>query len=244
MLWSTPRSRSTAFLRMMIERGDFTAINEPFTYVTRFGLADIGGKRLTTAREVIAELRRLASAGPVFAKETTNQSYPEVLSDQRFLGEDAHHAFLIRHPRETISSYLAIREDAPLHEMGFESLYNVYTEISALNGRDPLIIDADDLMSRPADIISAYCAHAGIDFRPQALNWRPSDRVEWQPSKIWHTDVAASSGIGITQGRPRPDPGKQPLFGAYLDYHLPFYQMLYRRRLRPESEMARTASGR
>jgi hypothetical protein len=29
MLWSAPRSRSTAFYRMMIERGDFTAVHEP-----------------------------------------------------------------------------------------------------------------------------------------------------------------------------------------------------------------------
>jgi hypothetical protein len=237
MLWSTPRSRSTAFLRMMIERGDFTAVNEPFTYVTRFGFADIGGKRLTTAHGVIAGLRRLAAAGPVFVKETTNQWYPEVLSDRRFLGEDAHHAFLIRHPRETISSYLAIREDAPLHEMGFESLYTMYTAVSELTGRDPLVIDAGDLMSRPADIISAYCAHAGTDFRPHALNWSPSDRLEWEPSRIWHTDVAASSGLGITADRSRPDPEKQPLFSAYLDYHLPFYQMLYQRRIKPESAM-------
>jgi hypothetical protein len=31
MLWSSPRSRSTAFFRMMAERGDFTAVHEPFS---------------------------------------------------------------------------------------------------------------------------------------------------------------------------------------------------------------------
>jgi len=30
MLWSAPRSRSTAFYRMMIERGDFTGVHEPW----------------------------------------------------------------------------------------------------------------------------------------------------------------------------------------------------------------------
>jgi len=30
MLWSAPRSRSTAFYRMMIERGDFTASTNLF----------------------------------------------------------------------------------------------------------------------------------------------------------------------------------------------------------------------
>jgi hypothetical protein len=39
-------------------------------------------------------------------------------------------------------------------------------------------VDAGDLMSRPADTIKAYCAHVGIDFRPHALTWQPSDRPE------------------------------------------------------------------
>jgi hypothetical protein len=43
MLWSAPRSRSTAFYRMMIERGDFTGVREPFSRVEVFGAADRGG---------------------------------------------------------------------------------------------------------------------------------------------------------------------------------------------------------
>jgi len=30
MLWSAPRSRAAAFYRMMIERGDFTGVDEPW----------------------------------------------------------------------------------------------------------------------------------------------------------------------------------------------------------------------
>jgi hypothetical protein len=49
MLWSAPRSRSTAFYRMMTERGDFTAIHEPFSNVAIFGHTEIGDKPLATA---------------------------------------------------------------------------------------------------------------------------------------------------------------------------------------------------
>ena len=41
MLWATPRSRSTAFFRMMAERGDFTVVHEPFSYLAEFGYADV-----------------------------------------------------------------------------------------------------------------------------------------------------------------------------------------------------------
>jgi hypothetical protein len=32
-------------------------------------------------------------------------------------------------------------------------------------------------------------------------------------------------------GRRRPDVEQNPLLGTYLDYHLPFYDQLYQRRL-------------
>jgi len=40
-----------------------------------------------------------------------------------------------------------------------------------------MVVDSEDLMTRPAAIIQAYCARAGIDFRPEALTWQPSDRL-------------------------------------------------------------------
>jgi hypothetical protein len=231
MLWSAPRSRSTAFYRMMIERGDFTGVHEPFSNVTIFGSVDISGKRLATVPEVIAELRALATAGQVFIKETTDRSHPEVLADRRFLAEDAQHTFLIRHPRETVRSYLAVRPDPRMDEIGFETQYEVYTEVSRLTGRDPLVVDAGDLMNRPADIVKAYCAQVGIDFRPEALRWQPSDRPEWQSFRHWFTDVAASSGLAEVPGRRSPDAGQHPMLDTYVEYHLPFYEKLYQRRL-------------
>jgi hypothetical protein len=42
MLWRVPRSRSTAFFRMMAERGDFTVVHEPFSYLVMHGHTDVG----------------------------------------------------------------------------------------------------------------------------------------------------------------------------------------------------------
>jgi len=89
MLWSAPRSRSTAFYRMMIERGDFTGVHEPFSRVEVFGAADIGTRALATVPEVIAELRSLAATRQVFVKDTTDRRHPGALADERFLAEDA-----------------------------------------------------------------------------------------------------------------------------------------------------------
>lgn len=231
MLWSAPRSRSTAFFRMMVERGDVTGVHEPFSHLAAFGYADIGDRRPATAPEIIAELRSLGTTSQVFIKETTDRRYPEVLADRPFMAEDAQHTFLIRHPRETIASYLAIRPDAAIHEIGFEAQYEIFAEVRRLTGRTPVVVDAGDLMNRPADIVKAYCAHVGMDFRPDALTWQPSDRPEWRKFGDWHTDVATSSGLAKGLSRGSPDTGQHREIGRFLDYHLPFYQRLHRQRL-------------
>jgi len=192
---------------------------------------EINGRPLATAPEVIAELRSLAATRQVFIKDTTDRRHPEALADRWFLAEDAQHTFLIRHPRETIRSYLAIRPNPRIHEIGFEAQYEVYTKVRRLTGRDPLVVDAGDLMNRPADTIKAYCVHVGIDFRPHALTWQPSDRPEWQPFRHRFTDVAASSGLTEVTSRRSLDAEQHPMLGTYLEYHLPFYQRLYQRRL-------------
>jgi Sulfotransferase domain len=242
VLWSSPRSRSTAFFRMMIERGDFVAVHEPFSYLAEFGHVDVDGTRLTSAPELLAGLRSLAARRPVFIKETTGRRYPEVLADRQFMAQDARHTFLIRHPRETIASRRVIDPRPTLEKIGFESQYEVFAAAAAATSTaatdsagGPVVIDSADLVARPAAIIAAYCERVGIDFRPEALTWEPSDRPEWELSRSWHSAVAASSGFGHVpgpdRGAPDSDIEQDRLLGGYLNHHLPFYQRLYARRL-------------
>lgn len=237
MLWSAPRSRSTAFFRMMAERGDFTVVHEPFSYLAEYGRADVAGTRVTSVAALFGVLSRLASSRQVFVKETTGKRYPEVLSSRSFLGADAVHTFLIRHPRETIASYHALSPGAPLHKIGFESLHEIYVAVARLTGRSPTVVDAADLMRWPHAVIEAYCARVGIPFLPGALRWRPAQRPEWEPSRRWHAEVAASGGFGDveagTAGQPGLDVERDPVSAAFLRHHLPYYEALHARRLAP-----------
>jgi hypothetical protein len=167
----------------------------------------------------------------VFAKETTGRRYPEVLGDAGFLGSDARHAFLIRHPRETIASYHALSPSAPREKIGFESLHEVFCSVARLTGADPLVIDAADLVRSPAAVVAAYCAWAGIGYLPEALTWSPGGLPEWELSREWHRDVAASSGLGSVAAGGGLDVEGHPVLSAYLDYHLPYYEALHARRL-------------
>jgi hypothetical protein len=79
-LWSAPRSRSTAFERMMMERGDFRVVHEPFSHVADFGTADVDGTTVHDEAELIAALQALP--GRSFFKDTTDFLYPRLLTDE------------------------------------------------------------------------------------------------------------------------------------------------------------------
>lgn len=219
---------------MMIERGDFTAVHEPFSYLAEFGYADLAGTRVTSAAALLDGLRRLAAGRPVFVKETTGKRYPEVLGDEEFMTRDAVHTFLIRHPRETIASRYPLDPGAAVDKVGYESLFELFTEAARRTGHDPVVIDAADLVASPAAIVRAYCERVGITFLPQALTWSPEDRPEWTLSSRWHAEAAASTGFApapATESDPGVDVERHPVLSGYLARHLPFYAELHARRL-------------
>jgi hypothetical protein len=145
-LWSAPRSRSTAFERMMIERGDFTVVHEPFSHLVDFGVARVVDRDVRSERALIDALRALP--GNVFFKDTTDFHYPGLLADGAFL-RYAVHTFIIRHPREVIASHLALNPDLDRDEVGIERLYGIYEAVVRAGTRDPVVVDSDDLIDRP-----------------------------------------------------------------------------------------------
>jgi hypothetical protein len=228
-LWAVPRSRSTAFFRMMVERGDHTVLHEPFSNRAEFGTVEVAGRRASSEAEVIDAIRGLA--GPVFFKDTTDERYPDVLADEAFLARDARHTFLIRHPRHTIRSYAALNPAVARAQIGTETLYELFGRVRDLTGTVPLVLDGDDLVEHPAELVAAYCAAVGIPARPDALAWRPEDRAEWRPTARWH--VAASRSAGFTR-TPASGPAVEddPVLADHLRHHTPFYDELARHRLR------------
>jgi len=230
-LWSAPRSRSTAFFRMMTERGDFQVVHEPFSYLAEFGESAVAGRVARSEPELLGALRALAGRWPVFFKDTTDERYPGVLADQAFLAADAVHTFIIRHPRDTIASYHAVNPKVVSHQIGFEAQYEIYRAVHAATGAPPLVIDADDLVARPQATVRAYCAAVGIGYLPQALRWQPGSRPEWQPTRRWHVTASVSTGFASPGGDYQLDVAAHPVLGGYLRHHLPFYEAMHARRL-------------
>lgn len=238
-LWSAPRSRSTAFARMMAERGDRTVVHEPFSQAVDFGEVKVGDRIAHTEQEVLAALRAIAAEEPVFFKDTTDFHYPALLADQEFLA-GATHTFIIRDPAEAIASHYALNPELGRDEVGFARLHEIFAAVRAATGATPVVIDSADLLDRPADTVRAYCSAVDIPFRPEALNWQPGMRPEWQATSRWHRSTSATAGFtgagtGSAHGSDRSAEivAANPVLRGYLEYHRPFYEQLRVAALRP-----------
>lgn len=224
-LWSAPRCRSTAFARMMAERGDYTVLHEPFSHVINFGESEVGDHLVRSEQQLIPALRRLAQDSPLFFKDTTDFYYPCLLSDRDFLASVVH-TFLIRHPTEAIASHYLLHPGLQRDEIGFAWLAEIYDAAAEAAGFPPVVIESADLVARPHETVRAYCHATGIPFMPEALSWQPGMRQAWQRTSRWHQTASMTSGFVPTQPPGLTEVETNPVLAGYLEYHLPFYLRL------------------
>ena len=248
-LWAHSRSASTAFLRMMIERGDVVALHEPFLALTEGATVTVpapGGASLAapgagaatapgddglvarSGRELVGHLAELGRERPVFVKEVLDYRYEYVFRHSGELGWMTH-AFLVRDPRQAISSHFAMKPAVTCPEIGYEWLWELFQLMRSASGRQPLVIRSEDLLRDPAAEIKAFCEAVGLPFLPDALCWTPGDRPEWQRHRSWHLDTMRSSGFTIGGGNAyQATVDNHPLLRSYYDYHYPFYERIIR----------------
>ena len=130
-----------------------------------------------------------------------------------------HFTFLIRHPRRSIPSYFRCTVP-PLDavtgfyhfmpsEAGYDELRRLFDYLKdegiiGGNSQVPItVIDADDLLDKPAEIIEEYCKQVGIEYTPDMLRWEDEENQEYAVKTFekwngFHDDV-----IGSTYLKPR-----------------------------------------
>jgi hypothetical protein len=229
-LWSAPRARSTAFFRSMAERGDLTVLHEPFGNLQDYGETEAGEQAFGSPASLLAWLHDQPSSRDVFLKDTMDHQHDEVLADRRFLA-GARHAFLIRRPEEIAASYYALFPPMTINAIGMERLCEMQAAIAAAGGAPPVVIDSDDLVTRPAATMAAYCAAVGLPFNPQALTWDPGEQPAWRRSARWHADTSNSTGFERHERAYRHTVENSGKLARYAAHHRPFYEQLYAQRM-------------
>lgn len=238
-LWTYPRTISTAFERVMMERGDHEILHEPFSY-----LYYVHEQKATIPQEFVDSdhpvtypaikemIFETARKGPVFFKDMAAHCFDHLQKDREFIARLSN-TFLIRDPAKTIASFYALNADVSLAEIGCEQLYRLYRNVESTIGSPPVVVDADDLEDDPAATMAAYCERVGIEFMPDSLTWSPQGSKKWKIWEKWHRDAARSSGIVKNLETFEETVDNNAHLRGYYDHHLPFYEKMHRGRVRP-----------
>jgi len=229
-MWAHSRSASTAFGRMMIERGDVTVVHEPLLALTQASEVEVpapdGGSVLARSeRELLARLEHAGQSRPVFIKEVLDYRYPYLIDHPDEIAGMTH-TFIVRDPRQAISSHYAVKPTVTCPEIGYERLHELFQLTWSVTGRKPLVIRAERLVREPTAVIRAYCEAVGLPYLPQALRWQPSDRPEWQRHRAWHVDAIASAGFEDRQHRYPVTVDNNATLKSFYEHHYPFYQSI------------------
>ncbi len=230
-LWAAPRSISTAFERIFVEREDFEVYHEPFAASYYFSeqrrsnrYPDEETKEEYLPENVLAEILA-AKDKPVFFKD---MAYHTVgFRDQEFV-ERFQNTFLIRDPKQTLVSFYKMWPDFTLEEAGHEQLYKLF-ECAVEAGQEPVVVDAAEFSANTESMMAAYCEKLDVPFDPEALSWEEREVPEWQAWDEWHTDAQESTSIEELPQKEVTLP--EELQEAY-EHSLPYYEKLYDRRLR------------
>jgi hypothetical protein len=201
-MWSGPRNISTAMMRAWGNRRDTVVIDEPFY---AFYL-QATGKQHPAAEEVIAtgetNWRKIIVqlTGPIpngkrifFQKQMTHHLLPEI--DREWL-RSVTNCFLIRDPREVISSYLKKREDPALEDLGFVQQAEIFDFVRRKTVEVPPVLDAKDVLQNPGRTLRLLCEAVGVGFSESMLSWPPGLRdTDGIWARHWYGEVAKTTSF-------------------------------------------------
>lgn len=238
-LWCHARARSTAMGRMMFERGDHQVFDEPFARPYYFSDQRISPRRTDVSPDpdlrfdhILRQVLDAAADKPVFVKDHAYHVVRHVTPAFLALFRNS---FLIRDPNEALPSLFARMPDMSDEETGYAALVTMVEAVER-TGETPVVIDAADIVARPQETVSAWCAAVGLRYRPDALSWQPgipdAFGANWWGDPSWHRHLSASTGFSENRQRDYPSPDDHPRLRRACKSCLPHYHKLRRLRLR------------
>jgi hypothetical protein len=246
MLWSLPRSISTAFEHSIQTLPGVRAFHEPFSAAFYLGeemkspryhgVPPIPNRRY---RDVVSLLETGdPSSTAYFAKD---MAYA-IADDYGLLPKGYTHSFLVRDPRKSIPSLFKILQSRKIkHWTSFlpeEFDYQALTELRdhlKSQGQHCPIIDADDLLANPAATMQAYCEAVALTFDRSMLTWDASSSHDrWAVWGVeWYETLTGSTGFIAPPPQVEPDLTVLPANVQDTIYTaLPIYEALRAERLR------------
>lgn len=199
-MWSGPRNISTAMMYSFGNRTDCLAWDEPFY---AFSLVNHGNEHpmrdeIIAANDsdwdkLVAKCTSPAAKPVFYQKHMTHHMLPGF--DRSWIHKVTN-AFLIRAPERVLASYTRKWVDVSLRDIGFVEQAEIFDAVAQRLGRAPPVIDAEDVLKNPQEILEQLCKACGIAFDKAMLEWpkgpKSFDGV-WAPH--WYNAVWESAGF-------------------------------------------------
>ena len=137
--------------------------------------------------------------------------------------------FLIRQPREMLTSLLNVIPQPTLSDTGLPQQLELFNRIVTCDGSQPPVLDSRDVLENPEAMLRALCAHIDIPFTDRMLRWAPGRR---ESDGIWaeHWYASVERSTGFQPYRPKDDE-VPPSFQSLLDDCNAIYEELATHRL-------------
>ena len=196
ILIGNPRGLTTAFERYMINRGDFKVYHEPLVTHTYSKLYPDYFKSPFAANcdgDCILQQIYAENSGPFFIKEIASFLIDTKTLIQMAKDSKLQIMFLIRKPEQAVLSHFKLRSSSPWvtkfnvteHEANYKHMHKLFFELKAALNKNPILIDADELLDNPELVLNSICTKLGIGFDKEALHWPAGE------SKLWSNDVSS-----------------------------------------------------
>ena len=201
-MWSGPRNISTAMMYAFDNRVDCHVTDEPLyaNFLMSTGTRHPGAKTVmekheTDLEQVISQLIGPIPGGkPIWYQKHMCHHVPGD-SDLSWI-DGFSNCFLIRDPREVLSSLSKITSAIDLWSIGLPQQYRIVEHVIETKGRIPPVIDSKDVLINPEGVLSSLCRELGIQFSEEMTSWDPGPRdCDGNWAEYWYQSVWESSGF-------------------------------------------------
>jgi hypothetical protein len=214
-MWSGPRNISTALMRSWGNRPDTVVCDEPLYahYLRVTGLPHPGRDEVIDSQE--GDWRKVAAwlTGPIpdrrpifYQKHMAHHLLPGI---ERGWLSRLTHCFLLREPREMLTSLVHFIPEPTLADTGLPQQVELFEWAAERQDRYPPVLDARDVLENPRGMLQALCARLRLPFTEVMLSWpagpRSTDGV-W--AKHWYASVEKTTSFEPYLPKPDPVPPK------------------------------------
>lgn len=230
ILWGVPRSVSTAFERVFLERRDTVTFHEPFSPVFYYSKNRLSQRYSTVKHKAEYEyefirdsiLNKARKAPILFIKELA--FHLQEISDDEFWRQFTH-TFIIRSPEISLVSLYKLLPDMTLDETGFIAVKNIFDKVINNYKQIPIVIDGDKFRNYPELTIKHYCKLVNIPFQ-DTFTWNQKEILEWQNWANWHKDALESKSIFPSPLKRKSNYELPPKVHSMVEAVQPYYEAL------------------